>query len=204
MNSEVSSELVVPVNERDHVMGPQSAPVTLVEYGDFGCPYCHNAVPIVEDLQRRLGDNLRFVYRHFPLNEIHPGAQEAAEASEAAAAQDKFWEMHASLFEHQPAFTIDDLVGYANELGLDIERFQSELRGHVHAAHVRDDFMGGIRSGVNGTPTFYIDGVRHDGPVSVRHFLDAIRKRHTELVIEDAEPDGTYRIPRIIQDRSRT
>lgn len=162
MDPSEAARLTVPVSGRDHADGPATAPVTLVEYGDFECPYCGQAYPIVKELQRRLGDRLRFVYRHFPLSNLHPNAQRAAESSEAAAAQGKFWEMHDALFENQRSLDAG-LERLAREVGLDVERWSSEMAQHTHARKVREDFMSGVRSGVNGTPTFYINGVRHDG-----------------------------------------
>jgi protein-disulfide isomerase len=158
-----SNELVVPVNERDHIAGSPDAPVILVEYGDFECPHCGRAYPIVNAARRALGDELAMVYRHFPLAEIHPHATLAAEAAEAAGAQGKFWAMHNMLFEHQDALEEEDLVAYAGALGLDRNRVAREMANGVYAPRVRDDFLGGVRSGVNGTPTFFINGVRFDG-----------------------------------------
>ena len=154
--------LSLPVGERDHVQGPADAPVTLVEYGDYECPHCGRAHPIVKEVQRRLGSTLRFVFRNFPLNESHPHAQHAAEAAEGAGARGRFWEMHDTLFEHQRALDDQHLVGYAKALGLDPVAFEHDLRAHAHKARVRQDFVSGIRSGVNGTPTFFINGVRFD------------------------------------------
>jgi len=155
--------LTAPITERDHQAGSPAAAVTLVEYGDFECPHCGRAYPIVKRIKREMGDNLLFVYRHFPLTRIHPHAEHAAESSVAAAAQGSFWPMHDRLFERQFALEDEDLVEYARELGLDSVRVARELAARAHRAHVRDDFMGGVRSGVNGTPTFFINGVRWDG-----------------------------------------
>ena len=168
--------LVVPVSDRDHVQGPPDAPVTLLEYGDYQCPYCGAAHPIVKALQRRLGDTMRFAFRHFPLATIHEYAEGAAEAAEAAGAQGKFWPMHDMLFENQPNLDFDSLVAYATELGLDAERFALELENQVHAPRVREDFISGIRSGVNGTPTFFINGVRHEGSFDFESMLEAIAR----------------------------
>lgn len=162
MSDDERARLTLPVTDRDHAQGPADAPVTLVEYGDYECPHCGRAYPIVKDVQRRLGARLRFVFRNFPLAEAHPHAQHAAEAAEAAASQGGFWEMHDALFEHQQALDDRHLVGYAKALGLDESRFREELATHAHAHRVREDFVSGIRSGVNGTPTFFINGVRHD------------------------------------------
>jgi protein-disulfide isomerase len=163
-----------PVSERDHVIGPRTAPVTLVEYGDFECPYCGAAHPVVKEVQRRLANGLRFAFRHFPLTRVHPHAEHAAEAAEAAGAQGKFWEMHDLLFEHQNALEDEDLLLYAAFLGLDMDRFASELELGVHAPRVRDDFLSGVRSGVNGTPTFFINGRRHEGAADLQTLLAAI------------------------------
>jgi protein-disulfide isomerase len=169
------TRLQVPVDEaRDHILGPPSAPATLVEYGDFECPYCGQAHPIVKQLQAQLGPQLRFVYRHFPLIQVHPHAELAAEASEAAGAQGKFWEMHDLLFENQEALDVDDLIGYAVELDLDLPRFHREFAGHVYAPRVLEDLIGGARSGVHGTPTFFINGVRHEGPFDFDTLFNAI------------------------------
>jgi protein-disulfide isomerase len=174
MQNPAAPRLTVPVSARDHILGPATAPVTLVEYGDYECPHCSQAHHLVNQLQRLLGRQLRFVFRHFPLTRVHPRAQHAAEAAEAAGVQGKFWEMHNALFEHQHALDADDLVQYAAALGLDLYRFSSELAMHSHAARVREDFMGGVRSGVNGTPTFFINGVRHDASYDFDTLLNAI------------------------------
>jgi len=163
-----------PVTERDHAQGPPDAPVTLVEYGDYECPHCGRAYPIIKDVQLRLGDRLRFVFRNFPLSEAHPHAEHAAEAAEAAGSQGKYWEMHDTLFEHQHALGDRQLVNYAAALDLDVARFENELTSHVHARHVRADFLGGIRSGVNGTPTFFINDVRHDDDWDVETLTAAL------------------------------
>jgi protein-disulfide isomerase len=157
------SRLVVPVSERDHVAGSVDAPVILVEYGDFECPHCGRAYPIVKAAKRDLGRELAVVYRHFPLAEIHPHAVLAGEAAEAAGAQGKFWKMHDMLFDHQDALDEADLIAYADDIEVDVQRFRRELASGGHARKVTDDFRGGVRSGVNGTPTFFINGERFDG-----------------------------------------
>ena len=166
--------LVLPVGERDHIRGPADAPVTLLEYGDFECPFCQAAHPAVEEVRRRVGDQLRFVYRHFPLANVHPHAEAAAKAAEAASAQGRFWPMHDRLFEAQGALTGEDLVAHAVALGLDVERFVRELASGIYAARIREDFMSGVRSGVNGTPTFYVNGVRYDGSIDLGSLLAAV------------------------------
>jgi protein-disulfide isomerase len=155
--------LTPPVSERDHATGPADAPVTLVEYGDYECPYCGMAYQVVKSAQRELGKQLRFVFRNFPLAEAHPHARNAAQAAEAAAAQGKFWEMHDALFEHQEALEAEDIIGYAKSLGLDMVKFTKDLQDATYAKRVRDDFRSGVKSGVNGTPTFFINGSRYEG-----------------------------------------
>jgi protein-disulfide isomerase len=165
--SQTLVDLASPVDpERDHIRGPENAPVTLVEYGDFECPYCGQAEPIVRELLADFGD-LRYVWRHLPLNDVHPHAQLAAEAAEAAGAQGKFWEMSDVLLAHQGALTVRDLVGYAEELGLDLERFRDALRKQKFAPRVAEDVESADRSGVSGTPTFFINGRRHYGPYDI-------------------------------------
>jgi protein-disulfide isomerase len=158
------STLTPSVTERDHIAGPGDAPVTLVEYGDYECPYCGMAYPIVKAAQHKLGDQLRFVFRNFPLREIHPHAQHAAEAAESAGAQGQFWAMHDTLFEHQHALEDEDLVRYAEATAVDPTRLAEDLANGTYEKHVRDDFRSGVRSGVNGTPTFFINGERYNGP----------------------------------------
>ena len=197
------ARLELPVGDRDHVQGPATAPVTLVQYGDFECPYCRAAVPIVQELQRLLCDQLRFVFRHFPLSGLHPHAQHAAETAEAAAAQERFFEMHAALFEHQEALEDDDLVRYAADLGLDSTRIRRELAAHVHADRVREDFESGVRSGVRGTPTFFVDDVRYDGLIGVNQLLSAIGDAHPDVVDESQEGRvGQRTIPRVVRQQS--
>lgn len=167
---EALGRLQVPVTEHDHAQGPDAAPVTLVEYGDYQCPYCGMAFPIVRGLQQRLGSRLRFVFRNFPLSQIHPYALHAAEAAESVAAnagEDAFWAMHDLLFTHQrdSAIALDDdhLGRYAAEAGASASQVANDLAGETRLARVRADFQGGVRSGVNGTPTFFINGARFDG-----------------------------------------
>jgi protein-disulfide isomerase len=167
--------LSLPVSERDHVQGLANAPVTLVEYGDYECPYTGRAYPIVKEIQQILGGQVRFVFRNFPLEEIHPHAEGAAEAAEAAGAQKMFWEMHDRLFEHQRALDVAHLTEYARQLGLDQARFESDLAEHRHEARVREDILSGVHSGVQGTPTFYINGRRHEGSYDADTLLRAIR-----------------------------
>ena len=168
------SQLTPSVGDGDHVQGPATAPVTLVEYGDYECPYCGAAYPTVKEIQRRLGDRLRFVFRNFPITTAHPHAEHAAEAAEAAGAQGRFWEMHDALYEPQRARGDRRLTEYAASLGLDVERWGSDMETQAHRERVRADFMSGVRSGVNGTPTFFINGRRHDGSHDLGTLLAAI------------------------------
>ena len=173
----MSYGLTPPVGASDHRAGTSAAPITLVEYGDFECPSCGEAYPVVRSIQRELGKSLRFVFRHFPLTQAHPHAQRAAEAAEAAGAQGRFWEMHDLLYQHQQALEDDDLLQYGNALRLDVDRMAAELAAGTYARRVRDDFQSGVRSGVNGTPTFFINGERFDEPWSDETgFLRALRR----------------------------
>ena len=147
-----------------------------MEYGDFECPYCGAAYLIIKKTQEIMRDRLRFVFRHFPLTQIHPHAQPAAEAAEAAGAQGQFWEMHDLLFENQPRLDSGHLVRYSEELGLDTVRFVRELEEGVYRERVREDFMSGVRSGVNGTPAFFINGVRYDGSWDLAPLVDALEE----------------------------
>ena len=172
-----NAALTLPVDEgRDHTQGLPSAPVTLVEYGDYECPYCGAAYPILKEVQERMAERLRFVFRNFPISTSHPHAEQAAEAAEAAAAQGRFWEMHDTLYENQNRLTDRDLHAYAVDLGLDVQRFDRELAEQLHAGRVREDFMSGVRSGVNGTPTFYVNGARYDGSYDLETLLSALEQ----------------------------
>jgi protein-disulfide isomerase len=169
--------LTMPVSEsRDHIQGPADAAVTLVEYGDYECPYCGAAYPIVKEAQGRMGNRLRFVFRNFPITTSHPQAERAAEAAEAAAGQGAFWEMHDLLYENQNHLRDEDLRSHAERLGLDLERFERELAERTHAERVHEDFMSGVRSGVNGTPTFYINGARHDDAYDIDTLVAALER----------------------------
>jgi protein-disulfide isomerase len=171
------SALTLPVSEdRDHIQGPPEAAVTLVEYGDYECPYCGAAYPIIKEVQERMGERLRFVFRNFPITTSHTHAEQAAEAAEAAAAQGRFWEMHDLLYENQQHLGDEDLRAYAERLGLEVEPFDQELADHVHAGRVHEDFMSGVRSGVNGTPTFYINGSRYDDSYDLDTLLAALER----------------------------
>jgi Na+/H+ antiporter NhaA len=161
--------------ERDHIRGRLDAPVTLVEYGDFECPYCGHAAPVIDKLLDKLAGELRYVFRHLPLNDVHPNSQVAAEAAEAAGAQGAFWEMHDRLLEHQDALTPTDLYGHANALGLDLDRFSEDLRHRKHAPRVAEDVQSADASGVSGTPTFFVNGRRHQGVYDVDTLTRAVK-----------------------------
>ena len=167
--------LTLPVGPRDHVRGPATAPLTVLEYGDYECPYCGAAHPVLNEVQRIMGPRLRFAYRHFPLTQIHAHAYQAAEAAEAAGAQGRFWEMHDLLYVNQRRLTVPDLLAYAQALELDLERFAADLSEHRHAPKLREDFLSGVRSGVNGTPTLFINGVRYDRGYDLPTLLDSLR-----------------------------
>jgi Na+/H+ antiporter NhaA len=175
--------------DRDHVRGPDSAPVTLVEYGDYECPYCGEAEVVIRQLLDEFGDELRYVWRHLPLNDVHPNAQMAAEAAEAAGAQDDFWAMHDKLLATQDELTAPDLERHAEELGLDVERFSDELRRREHAERVARDVASADASGVAGTPSFFINGRRHQGPYDIDTLTRAVRAaRGRARLTEKAEP----------------
>lgn len=161
----MSPVLSEPVGENDHIRGLVDAPLTLVEYGDFECPYCGMAYPILRNIERELGNELRVVFRHFPLTQQHPHASHAAQAAEAAGAQGPahFWEMHDTLFEHQDALRDQDLIGYADDIGIDAAKVSQALATEAYEKVVREHFRSGVKSGVNGTPTFYVNGTRFDG-----------------------------------------
>src|SRR3989442_1130289 len=162
MSSPSTATLTPPVGKRDHIQGSSSAVVTLVEYGDYQCPFCGDAYPIIKKLQSHFGDQLRFAFRNFPLVRIHAFAQPAAEAAEAGGAQDKFWEMHDYLYEHQDALDAENLVRAAGILDLDKVKFDREVAAHVYVDRIQADIQSGIDSGVGGTPTIFINGVRND------------------------------------------
>jgi protein-disulfide isomerase len=168
--------LTLPVGQRDHIRGSLSAGVTLVEYGDYECSHSGQAYTVLKTNQQRLGNRVSFVFRNFAISQIHARAQNAAEAAEAAGAQNKFWQMHDMLFEHQQALENGYLVEYAEALGMDITRFLRDMSQHLHAERVHEDFMSGMRSGVNGTPAFFINGVRHDDPWDVETLLAAVEE----------------------------
>ena len=173
-SNKVSLKLTEPQPQRDHIQGPHDAPIQMLEYGDYECPYCGAAHGVVKDLQQELGDRLCFAFRNFPLANAHPHAQLAAEAAEAAGAQGKFWEVHDMIFENQEALEPEDLAQYAAIVGIDVPRLVNELQAGVHAPRVREDFLAGVRAGVNGTPTFFINGERFDGVPDFESLLAAL------------------------------
>ncbi len=182
-SAELLIDLAVPVDpEHDHIRGPREAPVTLVEYGDLECPFCGQAEPVVRELLAGSSE-LRYVWRHLPLNDVHPRAQLAAEATEAAAAQGQFWEMHDLLLTRQDALRPQDLIGYAGELGLDVERFTDDLRRHTMAGRVAEDVDSADLSNVSGTPTFFVNGQRHQGAYDLETLTAAIHFAKARAVI---------------------
>ena len=190
--SEPLNDLHVDVDpERDHIRGPRSAPVTVVEYGDFECPYCGLAEPVVRELLRDFGD-VRYVWRHLPLNDVHPNAQLAAEAAEAAADQDAFWEMHDLLLQHQDALGPRDLIDHAQQLGLDPERFTNALREHAGTARVGEDVDGADLSGVTGTPTFFINGRRHYGAYDIATLTEAVQAARQREQAASPDPSNGH------------
>ena len=168
------SKLTLPVSDKDHCQGASDAPCTLVEYGDYQCPSCGHAYPIVKRVQKHFGKRLLFVFRNFPLSEMHPYAEPAAETAEFAAAQHKFWEMHDLLYENQDRLDDALLFRLAEQLHLDPEKLRQALASREFEPRVRTDFRGGVRSGVNGTPTFFINGQRHDGAYDFASLVEAI------------------------------
>jgi len=169
--------LKIPVTSDDHIQGDAQAAAVLVEYGDYECPHCGHAYPIVKRVQKHFGKRLGFVFRNFPLKEMHPNAESAAETAEFASTQQRFWEMHDGLFENQETLGSELFLELAGELGLPTPDLQSALASHEYAPRVRNDFLGGVRSGVNGTPTFFINGHRHDGPFEFDDLVAAIELR---------------------------
>jgi protein-disulfide isomerase len=171
------SELKVPVTPADHIRGPMQAPVTLVEYGDYECPYCGMAYPIVERVREHFGTRLRFVFRHFPLTAIHPLAEPAAETVEFAGSHGLFWDMHDGLYQNQDRLGLPLLFALASALGLSEDELRQVLATHRYEPKIRADFMSGVRSGVNGTPTFFVNGRRHEGSYSFEELAAAIESQ---------------------------
>ena len=178
-----SATLTPPVSEHDHIQGRTDAPLTLVEYGDYQCPYCGAAYPVIKRLQKAFGKKLRFVFRNFPLTQAHPYAMVAAEAAEAAGLQGKFWEMHDHIYENQDDLEPDTLPSWAEELGLDLEEFGKAIKQGEINKRIKEDRSSGIRSGVNGTPCFFINGTRYDGTADYGPLQAALEEQLTKQVL---------------------
>ena len=174
MNQRTDFHLTLPVTPTDHTLGPDHAPVTLVEYGDFECPNCKQASTAVKLLLERFDERVRFVYRHFPLEDVHPHALLAAEAAECAGGQGKFWQMHELLFANQEHLKLKQLHGYAEQIGLDMARYTAEMDDHVYLQRVREHIESGLKSGVRGTPGFFVNGRIHDVSFGIRTLFDAV------------------------------
>lgn len=177
------TQLILAINSTDHVAGNPEAPVELVEYGDYECPYCGNAYPIVKDIQERLGKELKFVFRNFPLRKIHPNSFATSVATEAASLQGKFWEMHDMIFENQKILDADSILLFACKLGLDVERFKNDIQQKELADKVEKDFESGIRSGVNRTPTFFINGSKYEGSYNRDELFQNLKNQLTSNVL---------------------
>jgi protein-disulfide isomerase len=176
MNPTPAPNLTLSSSERDHIKGPSTAPLTLVEYGDYECPYCGQAYYVVKELEQLLGNLMRFVFRNYPLKNLHPNARHVAEAAEAGGAQDKFWEMHDCLFENQEALDDAHLLKYAAKIGLDLPQFRRDMAERRFAARVREDFLIGVRSGAGGAPAFFINGELYEGPYDLDSMLGSIER----------------------------
>jgi protein-disulfide isomerase len=172
----MSSHLKIAVSSDDHIQGDSNAPLELVEYGDYQCPHCGRAYPVIKAIQEKLKGDLKFVFRNFPLSDVHPDAFNAAMAAEAAALQNKFWQMHDIIFENQDNLDSESLLSYAKKIGLDIHRFKDDVKNNSLSDKIENDFEGGVRSGVNGTPSFYINGAKYEGAWDdERNFLQDLK-----------------------------
>lgn len=172
----VTQQLAKPVEAQDHIQGPDTATVTLVEYGDYEDPNTAAAAAVVEEVRRRMGERMRYAFRHFPRHDVHPHAESAAEAAEAAAAQNMFWEMHNHLLEHQDRLDDNSLTNYAELIGLDVDRFEQDMADHHFARRVMSDVRSGMFSAVTDTPAFFINGMRYQGPIEVEGMVEAVQK----------------------------
>ena len=181
IGSQNCPDLTVPVTARDHIQGKLSAPLVLVEYGDYECPDCLNAWPVVQELQKALGERLAFVFRHFPLSSVHPHASYAAQAAEAAAGEGKFWEMHDQLFANQKNLASLDLTHLALRMGMEIYRFETALGSETNLRRIREDSLSAQDSGATGTPTFFINGCRYRGAVNAPALLQELQSHLTKL-----------------------
>ncbi len=175
------SKLTIPVSSADHIQGDIDAPLTLLEYGDYECPYCGMAYNIVKHIQKHFGKRLRFVFRNFPLVESHPHAGIAAITAEFAATKNKFWEMHDVLYENQENLAIQDLLNYAKSLDLPSDELQLAIEKDMFNEKIKNDFMGGVRSGVNGTPTFFINGIRYNASFEYENLLEALTEAEKSI-----------------------
>ncbi len=175
-NPPPAASLKPPLGERDHVQGPPDAPIELVEYGDYECPHCGKAALVVLQLQQEFGDRMKFAFRHFPLAKMHPHARKAAMTAEAAGKQGKFWEMHELLFKNAAALDTQHLLEYAVQLGLDADAVESEINSDEFAARIQQDVASGVRSGVNGTPTFFVNGTRINGGYAIETLREAMQQ----------------------------
>jgi protein-disulfide isomerase len=171
------TQLKPAVNSKDHIQGKNTAPLELVEYGDYQCPHCGHAYPIIKNVQRNLGPDLKFVFRNFPLSEMHPDAFSAAVAAEAAGLQQKFWDMHDIIFENQQELDLESLFLYAKTIGLDLERFKNDIQKKKLTTKVEQDFESGVRSGVNGTPSFFINGKKYNGDWEEDVFIQYLKSQ---------------------------
>jgi protein-disulfide isomerase len=184
MNRPNPFELTIPENATDHLIGPRDAIVTVIEYGDFECPNCKQAYPAVKLLLHRFGDRIRFAYRHFPLEEVHPHALHAAEAAESAGGQKKFWPMHDLLFENQPHLKLSQLRSYAQRLGLDLPRYVSEMEDHVYLQRIQEHVQSGRESGVRATPTFFVNRSIQDVSFGLGSLFDAVEALLNQVAAE--------------------
>ncbi len=197
MSSEDTPRLTLAVSEtRDHIQGSPSAKVTLVEYGDYQCPYCGEAYGIIKRIQKKFGPDLRFVFRNFPITEAHPFAETGAEIAEAAGSQGKFWEMHDHLYENQQSLSnVDFFARYASEkLGLDGKKLKNEVLTRAYTPRIQEDFMSGVRSGVNGTPTFFINEYRHNGSYDYDVLEEAIEMAMGSKKRDGKKPLATHQV----------
>jgi len=172
----MSTQLKPPVSDNDNIEGNPKAPIELVEYGDYQCPHCGRAYPIIKDIQKRMGQKLKFVFRNFPLTEIHPDAFNAALAAEAAGQQNKFWEMHDIIFEHQRHLDTENILVYAKRIGLNMAEFSKDIQKDIFVTKVENDIESGIRSGVNGTPSFFVNGSKYNGDWESEEFVDFLKR----------------------------
>ena len=178
-------QLKISINSNDHIYGNPNATLELVEYGDYECPYCGRAYPIVKDIKLKLDGDLKFVFRNFPLSKIHPHAVMAAVATEAAGSQGKFWEMHDIVFENQKSLDKENIIHFAGLIGLDVDRFKLDIQDKILSEKVEKDFEGGLRSGVNRTPTFFINGEKFEGDWSDGELLDFLRSQLAGISVNE-------------------